>query len=481
VGQAGATLLDHERLSVLKEANVTDLRSVVFASSRWRQSNWDANFKHYFRNLVVQFAVAIDSEVDEDYEDDVEGDEALEVEADGEDTDDEEGVDEEGDDEEGDDEGLEEIADAEQWKEELFQDADRLDELLSSAAAGFGDVLGWSHAIQSGSEGWTYDWNSDPMFENASPLQILEHAGSNSLYLLAFKQRSVPAFTELCEYAMERIPQHAERFIALAEQDEEERELALKVFHQAWPLVEAAADIFQSKISPSLDEKETLFSLSAAWSTRELGDNLPPSEEPLTLPELGLACKLRDRELFLDGCRDLYGVFDQVVELVRETAEDAIPEDYEIPRPIEEAIGDASSYHYEELSSSIGLEGFKPQLVVGEDVVILGYSDRQVRDMLNRQALTTRPAWLTDETPVAVVSYADYGSMLAAVRPWLVYGMYIGGMSLDQPLAPVEGPIPTGNDVLQIWDTFTAAGIAAATATIDDVGPTVVHWVWVSR
>ncbi|MEZ6077942.1 MAG: hypothetical protein R3C56_20410 [Pirellulaceae bacterium] len=440
VGEASSKLIDHERMSVLKEAATSDVRTILFASKRWRQSQWNASFEHYFRNLFVQFSVAIDSEADEDGG----------------------------------------ISDAEKWKEELRQDAERLDEIIAQFAPDFGDMLAWSHAITSGSEGWSYDWSSNPLFESVSPMQILEHAGANSLYLLAFKHRPLPALNDLCDYAMERIPEHAVRFIAAAEQDEEDRELALRVFKQAWPLAEEAAEILRDKIAPSLDENESLLSLSAAWTTRELGNDLPRAEEPLTLPELAIACKLRDRELFLDGCQELYGVFDKVVELVREVDQDAIPADYEIPRPVEEAMGEASSYHYEELTSAVGMAGFKPQLVIADDVVIFGYSDRQVRDMLERKALTTRPAWLTDETPVAAVGYADYGGMLAAMRPWIMYGFSVSGMPLNQPLAPSEGPVPSGNDLLQIWDTFSAAGVAAATVSTDDNGPTVA-WVWVSR
>lgn len=438
VGQAEDLLIDHPRMSVLKDAEVSDLRSVSFVSQRWRQTQWDANFAHYFRNLMVQLSVAIDSEA-------------------------------------------EQIADAEQWKAELLADANRLDEFVGQMAPQYGDALGWSSAITSGSEGWGYDWSDNMWFENDNPLQILEHAGADSLLLMAFKQRSLPALEGLCEFVMQRIPVHAERFIATAEQNEEEREVALEVFRKGWPLVEEAAEILHTKISPALDDNETLISMAASWMTRELGSELPVADQPLPIPEIALACKLRDRELFLDGCQDLYGVFDKVVALVRETEPDALPANYVVPRPIEDNIGEATTYYYEEIAGTGSLSGFKPQLAIADDVVILGYSDRQVRDMLEPKVLATRPAWLTDETPVAVVSYVDYGGILGAFRPWMTFGISMTGMPLNEPLFAAEGPVPTGNDLLQIWDTFSAAGIAAATASVSDAGPTIVHWVWVSR
>ena len=438
VGQDDKKLIDHPRMDLLKEAQVSDLRSVSFVSQRWRQTQWNANFAHYFRNLMIQFSAALDDQ-------------------------------------------SEEIENVEQWKAELLADAERMDEIVADMATVYGDSLAWSYSIASGSEGWHYDWSSHLWIENNNPLQILAHAGADSLFLLGWKQRELPAFRELCDFIMQRLPSHAERFIASAEQDEEERAFALEVFQKSWPLVEEAVDIIHNQISPALDEYETLLSMAASWTTRELGNDLPVADQPLRLPEFALACKLRDRELFLSGCQALYGVFDKAVVLVAELDPDAVPEGYVVPRPIEDHIGQASSYHYAELSGSGSMSNFKPQVVVADDVVVFGYSDRQVRDMLEPKVLSTRPAWLTDETPVAAVSYADYGRILGAFRPWLSYGIAISGKTLNDPLLDIDGPVPTGTDVLQIWDTFSAAGIAAATVSAPEAGPMVMRWVWVSR
>ena len=192
-------------------------------------------------------------------------------------------------------------------------------------------------------------------------------------------------------------------------------------------------------------------------------------------------CKVSARERFVDGCRSLYEVLDKVVALVREIDAEAIPADYVVPRPLQQQIGQATSYYYDELISGVELSGFKPQLMLSDDVLIMGYSDRQVTEMLTARPLMTRPAWLTDQTPAAAVSYVDYGGMFAAARPWLVFGLSSSGMPLDEPLTEAPLPVPSGNDILKIWDCFSAAGIAAGTATVDDSGPTIARWVWVSR
>ncbi len=435
---AGERLLDHKSMETLQQADLKELRSVVYASESWRQSQWKANFGNYFKNLSMQMGVALESAADE-------------------------------------------IPEVEQWKEDIEEGAQWLDDKLLEMAPLYGDMLAWSRAIPGGMEGFTYDWSKNVFLKNSNPLRILQHAGAKPLMMLGMKQAEIPALMEIFDYVLANTPEHARRFIQSAEQDEEERALALKVFDRAWPLVEQAAEILCDQIGPALNERETVFSMAAGWTTRDLGNSLPAADEPLSLPELAIACRLTDREQFTEGCVELYEVFDRAVELVRELEPDSVPANYTIPRPVEETIGGATSYSYAELSEAVGLEGFKPQVVVSDKAIVIGYSDRQVRDMIDAKPLTTRPAWLTDETPVAAVTYVDYAGIFAAARSWIQYGMALSDVPMDDPVFPASGPVPTGNDILKIWDCFSSAGIAAATSTTDKDGPNISRWVWVGR
>jgi hypothetical protein len=120
-------------------------------------------------------------------------------------------------------------------------------------------------------------------------------------------------------------------------------------------------------------------------------------------------------------------------------------------------------------------------LLVSDDAIVLGYSQRQVTDMMEPRPLTTRPAWLDDDSAVAAVSYVDLAGMVTALRPWVKFGLSLTGQPLDEPLFPQPGPIPTGNDILQIWDCMSAMGKAAGTVTVGADGPNVSRWVWVSE
>lgn len=437
VGEGDSKLLDHEKLAVLREAAPSRLRSIAYVSEEWRQAQWDANFDDYFQRMVGQFSAAINAEED--------------------------------------------LPNLDDWQAEIKEDAKWMDQQLAAFAPNFGAMVSWSNATDGGSEGYMYDWTENTSFENAAPLSITDHAGEMPLALIGLKQKHIPEADEMLAYVLDKAPGHIKKFVSLVEDDEEERERVVKILDSAWPIVQDAFDILKDEIGPALSDNESLISVAGGWSTSTLGPDLPPPSKALPLPEISLACKLSDRDQFVAGCEHLYELFDRVVEMVRANDPDAIPADYTVPRPQSEEIEGGTRFFYTELSENVPLDGFAPQLIIGDEVIVLGYSDRQVRDMLTSRELQTRPAWMTPESPTAVVSYIDFAGMFASARPWIEFGLSTTGQPLSEPLSPQPGPIPTGNDVLQIWDCLVSAGKAASTLTVSDDGPTVTRWVWVGE
>lgn len=438
VGEGPDSLLDHKALAVLKDAAPENLRSIAYSSQRWRQEQWNANFNRYFTRMSNQLASAISAQ--------------------GKDS-----------------------PDLQDWQTMIKTDSAWMDEQMMKLAPEFGAFISWSFATEDGSEGYAYDWSENAALANAAPMTITEHAGTAPLMLVGFQQQNVPAAEEMLEYLLDKAPGHIKRFLAVVEEDQEEREQAIQVLDATWPVITDAYTILSDKIGPSLSDNQSLISVAGSWTTNQLAPQLPPAQTPLPLPEFGVACLLADRELFLSGCEEMYELFDRVVDIVREMNPESVPEGYTVPRPAEESADGATRYFYEEFSQAVPLPGFRPQLVVADHVIVFGYSDRQMTDMLESRPLETRPAWMTPETPTAIVSYVDMAGMFAAARPWIEYGLSMSGRPMDEPLAPAQGPIPTGHDVLQIWDCLNSAGKAASTVTVNENGPTVTRWVWVGE
>ncbi|MCR9297246.1 MAG: hypothetical protein NXI32_31500, partial [bacterium] len=343
IGENADSLLDLEVMQTLREGDTDQLRTVGYASQRWVESQWKANFGKYFQNISAQFVAALESE-------------------------------------------FEMVEDLQTWKQEIERDARWMDSKVNELIPEFGPILTWSHAIANGTEGFSYNWTRSLLWENAQPLSVASHAGQNPLMIIAFKQQNSSVVEDMCDYAFEHGLNHLKRFIEVAEEEDAERETALQVVDQAWPLAREGYEVLRDKIGPALESNQSLISVASDWTLGGL-PNMPAAPSSLPVPEIGIACSVDDRELFLEGCQELYGIFDKAVGVVREFEPDVVPADYQVPRPSENENDGVTSYTYEQWTNSVPLPGWEPRLVLGNDFLVAGYSQRQVADMSRKQEL----------------------------------------------------------------------------------------------
>lgn len=435
----GDKLLSHPRLQKLVASPPKELRNVAYASADWREAGYRMNFDKYFRRLSAQMTKPLKEQLDEN---------AL----------------------------------SEKWLAQIRSDADFLDEKMAKMVADFDAQLSYSFAIEDGLEGHAYDWSPGQFLVNAKPLSIIRHAGKNSLLMFAIKQQWPAQLREIFEAALERVPDHLKYLMESGLLDDDEAKKAELVVTKVWPLVSEGYGILRDKVMPSLDDHEGLLSIAANWTITNLGEGAPPSDEPLPLPEIAGACKLKHKDQFINGCADMLNLMEKVVELVREIEPDSIPAGYHVPSPQEEELAGATRYYYDLPLDETPFQGAQLQLIVGSETLIYGYSTRQIRDMLENKPLSTRPAWLSDDKPVAALAYVDFAGICAAIKPWIRYGLTTFSGDLEEPLAERgDVPIPTGTEVLEIWDCFHRLGRTTGTTHINDDGSSFSRWVWVGK
>ncbi len=440
IGQASTRLVDHPVLDVLKQSAPERLRSVSYVSRELNEAAWSANMTTYFRSIADQLSASAVEEFDSE-------------------------------------------EDFEQWRDRLEADAAWLDQKVLEMRPEFGAMVGWTHAIEGGYEGFTYDFTHHRTLENAAPMHVLNHAGQSPLALLAMKSTGLPQLRQIVDFLLDKAPGHIRRFMQGTQRDSDDQRVA-KAIELAAPVIKEAIGVCADKIGPALASNETMIVLDADWLISDLGPNAPPLPNPLPVPEVAIACTVTDRAAFQAGVEELFGVLDRLVDVVREVDPSAIPAGYTIPRPEMQETAEGTRYSYPQLSRSVPLPGFNPQYALGSDVVVFGYSDRQVRDLLAERELVNRPAWLTPDFPVATVCYADWAGMIQSFRSWVETGlMFTSQGELDRPLgsATDDFPTPSANDILQLWDSFTSLGQLAATTRVLDDGSTVTRTVCIGQ
>lgn len=439
LGSQASSLLENDALAVLKDASPTNLRSITYVSEDFRDAGWQANFDGYFERIAGQMAALRELP----------------------------GMDEAG------------------LVDQIQEDAAWMDEKLAEITPDFGPQLGWAHTNDQRSAIFTYsyDWTEGSAFENAEPMTITKHAGSDPLALFAFKQRDIPFLREMVEYGLKVAPDRIKSLAAVNVDNDAELEMIGKVVDRVMAIVNEGYGILVEQIGPAMADNESLISIAGQWKTDFLGPGVPAPSRPVPLPEIAGAAKLSDKAAFLSGCEELFNVMDQLVDVVREVNPNSVPADYRIPRPEAEETANGTKFSYPQISGQVPLDGFDLQVFVTDDAVIYGYSERQIGDMAEAKSLASKPAWLGEDDAVAGVTFIDFAGMFASVRPWAEFGFEVSGFGVDTPI-PLAPPFPelTGNDLLQLWDCLDAAGKAAGTVVVDEeLGATVTRSVWVGQ
>lgn len=436
-----ANLLTTDALKQLTSNQPADLRGVGYTSGEFRNAAWESNFGNYFERIALQISGQIVALAEDP--------EKLEA-----------------------------------WQEKLLEDCEWLDERVSAMMPEFSPGLVYAYQTADGSESLTYDWTPSWLLENAKPFAVTQHGGTNPLILIATRQRWLTEVNEMVEGILEELPNHVEQLLeaGLAE-DEDAAEKVRFAVDEVLPIIENIYAALRDKIVPSLDGNESLVSITALATAAQLSEDSPPPPQPLPLPEVGMVMKLKNKDLFLAGCDDIVQSINTLIDLAREQNPGNVPPNARIPEPMEESLAGGGTRYSYPLGAPAPWDQFEPQLAINKQVAVLGLSTRHVRDMYQGRPLAARPGWYSPKDSVAAVGFVDFAGIFRSLRPWVQYGLSMTNDDLQQPLGPPQGevPVPTGSDVLQIWDTFKKLGKAAGTTTIDKNDVTVSHWIWVGE
>ena len=433
-------LLATEELDKLVQFKPDDLRSVMYTSGEFRIATWQSNFGHYFERIARQVSNAILAEN--------ENSRALE-----------------------------------RWQEKLLDDCEWLDDQIAEMIPEYHSALAFSFASAEGLETLSYDWTPNWLLENAKPLAVASHGGTSPLVLMATRQRLLEDLGGIIDATMTELPEHAKAVIDSGVLSEEDARNASLAMAEVWPLVDKIYQAFRDKVVPGMDGNEALVSIAALTAVSRLSDNAPPAPEPLPLPEIGLVMKLKNQDRFLTGCNEIIQTINQLIDLARNADPSSVPGDLRIPTPVEENLPGGGKRFSFPTGAPAPFDQFQVQLAINNQIAVVGYSTRQVRELFQPRPLAARPAWYSTETPTCAVGFVDISGICQAMKPWLHYGLSLSGRELNEPLAPGANgaPVPTGNDLLEIWDTFKKLGKTAGTTVLDEEGVTTSHWIWVTE
>ncbi len=263
----------------------------------------------------------------------------------------------------------------------LENDLQWLDDEMSLLVPEFKGMLGYSFATAEGQQGYLHYRTQSQFLDGKQRLEVMKHVGESPLAVIALRQHIQPKWVSLSRKVVRKVRGYLDRYLAsdsLEENDREEFEMVLK---KGWPILKRFADTVESSLLPSTKDGQVSFVLSSEARDGK-GKNT-------ALPTVNLLIGINDKEAFIQGCSEIYGAMDDLLELLRELNPEIADESYTIPRPEhrKEAGTDIFGYNLpdewskqEEISTL--LDAIKPQVLVDDRWVILSSNGDQSKSLL---------------------------------------------------------------------------------------------------
>ena len=434
----GDKLLSTPAIQQLVKNPPANLRMIQYSSGDFRMASLQTNFGHYFERLALQVTTPLAQQFDSD--------------------------------------------EFEEWREKLLEDCEWLDDKMSEALPKYAAMLAYSFETPEGTESYAYDWTPSWILENAKPLAVASHAGTSPLLLLATRQKWLKGISEIVDATLDELPNHVEALVESGMLEDDQAEKLEEGAEKILPIIEDIYAALRDKVVGGMDGNESVTSFAAQSIARQLNEYAPPPPAPLPLPEVSVAVKIKNRDLFLSGCDEVIQGINALMDVIRQENPGNIPPGARVPEAREESLADGGKRYSFPLGAPAPWDQFEIQMALNKEVAVLGYSTRQVKDMYQSRPLAARPEWYSADQPVAAVGYMDIAGIFKAIKPWVHYGLVNSNEDLDQPLAPGgEAPVPSGSEILEIWDCFSKLGQLAGTTMVDKNNVSVSHWIWVGE
>ena len=228
-----------------------------------------------------------------------------------------------------------------------------------------------------------------------------------------------------------------------------------------WPYLVRLADTWEKKFLPAITGEQAIIVSGGNLSAKKWSKEMSPSVEPLPLPEIASLIGIKNKPLLKDAFEDLFKMCDEIVELIREKYEDAIPANYKVPRPIKSDSSMGEKYGYAIPDDCPVPKEMMPQILYAGDYLIKNYSDKQSMSLAAVTKLSVGNGIIVPTSKQSSASYVDLGRIFEFARPWVRYALIEGMESMDDSLLDSSLSSDyelTGADLLSGWGVLSKVG-----------------------
>ena len=437
----GKSILEHTEMQPVREALSRPLTSVSYSSDAMAKATFEASFNNFFsRNVSANIAQLLPL---------LNGDSEMR-----------------------------------DLVTDLVSDCNWLDESIAKLVPEFKGTTSLSYLTADGWERHEYARTMDVVSDASSPLISLEHMGGDPMMFVAGRLQDRPEYFQLSRKIVQKLKTRFDEACELdwsqvineiepvtnsiwpgMNWDSAELSEYIDTIKEAadtfWPYLVRTADTWEKKFMPAMTGEHAIVLSSGNLAARQWFKDMPPSVDPLPLPELAIVSGIKNKSMVLDAFEDLFKICDEIVGSLREQEPESIPADYKVPRPIKSESKLGEKYGYAIPDDCPFPKEMMPQVLFAGDYMIKSYSDKQSAALAGVKRLSIGKGVIVPSAKQSSASYVDLGRIFAFARPWVRYALIEGMESIEDSLLDASLPDNydlTGTDLLSAWEVLSKIG-----------------------
>lgn len=316
---------------------------------------------------------------------------------------------------------------------QLVDEGVRVDALMDMHVPKFRGHLGWSANTDNGWESIGISRTEASLFDGESPLDCVSMSEETPLLLLDVRLANHPEYFQTARNIAKRM-----RVLGRAFLDVDDKEIGdatvkspIRTILASWPLLERWADNWQQKILSNFAGEHAFIISPNGPAARQWHPALPPSDEPLVLPEFRLSHVVSDEKVWWEGVSENWKI---TMDLVGGGNGDLFIQGLKNVLASFPASGFEDA---EKFTPRIDLRAGGPD---GTGLAVWTHTKRNWGTSKDRTTRKTKLGIIDPKDKQSVAAFIDLGGIIRHWRPWVRYGLRQFANSETQRL-----PIPTSN------------------------------------
>jgi hypothetical protein len=298
---------------------------------------------------------------------------------------------------------------------------------ISGAFPKQGAVVSFSYLAPEGVEGFAMNWRENKWLDDSAPLALVRHVGPHPMAFFIDRSSGGAEQYALIQKWYRRAFDFAETWAPKSIPEERVDRVTL-ILQKIRPLIERLDKILAELIIPQVDDKESALVVDLERARPSWFTAMPATHVAVPLPSIALLTQIGERTKIEAAGGELFELAEDVVKLIRELDPEALPTDFQLPRPEVSREGGETMYAFS-LPEELGVNAaLTPHIRLSDSRLAFGYMPEQTAELFAAHSPHLFGPAASEQKAMAI-NFFDNRRLIDGVKAWVDYAAAVGAQN----------------------------------------------------